>query len=1031
MSKSINHHLFVHYHSLSTGLSIIAALELLQSNGPNVVPKPRELTMWIKFLLCFVDGFNPILIVAAILAFLSWQPFCPLCTFNFALGIVLASIVAISGVLTFFQEVQASSVMQNFSSMVPPDCMVTRSGSVAQVPPASLVVGDIVHLQTGSRVPAEVRILKCSNLKVDKSVLTGEAEPFRLTSEPVKDTVAFIESPNIAFMGTTVVEGEGTGVVVATGPNTQLAKISAQVSGVKLKATTLQIDLNKFVLIIACFAFFWAAMCVIVWAGYLRVQHPSFMSSFALIANALGVLVALVPQGLPFALNIGLTAIARRLLTNNRMLMKQFSAIETLGSMSFLASDKTGTLTMNKMSVVSILVHDGSSILAADFGATTQAALGATAVFCSQSNVDTANKSNVIGGNGVDKALLLWAIDQDIVDAAKVNNSFVFSMPFSSTTKMAAVIVQNSKTRNLEVLVKGAPEYIIARCSTHISMNGTESPMTKEVAKSLQDQINAEAGKGCRVIVTAKFVLPTDRYHLRFDFQLDPEPNFPLDGLAFVSAFVVSDPCRPDVREAIEELRLAGIQIAMVTGDSSLTARAIAADVGIISPNSKVTIYNGEIKQVTVDEEAGYAILPGLKSHNGVAQIAPEINPAYSVNPRHLIESAVVIEGHHVSTMSNDGWNFVFAHQELVFARTTSEHKLMIVKEAQRRQYVVAVTGDGTNDAPALKRADIGLAMGSGSAVAMDAALAILLDDTFTSIPRAVEQGRLLFFNLRNVIAYQISAGCFGELIPVLATFFLGMPTPLNSLMQVLVSSTNDMFAGVALILEPGQSHFMKKMPRNTKTEPLVTFKLVGYSYFFYTILQTVGMFYIYFRYMYERGPRNDLGTELPADDDGSLTFPIGYRAKQLLGAWNWGLSDNLGADEIAAANVGSSVFFTAMIIMQWGHFACIRRNTPYFSDAIMNTSHSSDSLFVRLWKELLASPPRWQYFLAIGLGACVANLFNEVPAVHEPCASGSVPGRYWGMSIGWSLVAFLIGEIRKWFILLYPNSVLTKITEY
>jgi sodium/potassium-transporting ATPase subunit alpha len=402
------------------------------------------------------------------------------------------------------------------------------------------------------------------------------------------------------------------------------------------------------------------------------------------------------------------------------------------------------------------------------------------------------------------------------------------------------------------------------------------------------------------------------------------------------------------------------------------------------------------------------------------------------VNPFQQEDGALVVEGYHLNTISSEGWDFIFKYPELVFARTTPEHKLQIVVEAQRRGHIVAVTGDGTNDAPALKRANIGIAMGSGSTVARDAALALLLDDTFTSIPRAVEQGRLLFTNLRNVIAYQISAGCFGELIPVLATFFLGMPTPLNSLMMVMVCITNDTYAGIALMMEGPQTSVMSERPRNPTKNPLVTMKLICYSYFFMTIIQAIGQVYNYFLYMSERGPLNHLPTLLPADDDGSLSFPMGFYPDQLIGAWNWALDGGaLGTDMVSAANSGSSVFFTTMVVAQWAHFISIRRKRPYFSDSILNVARSPDNVLVRVGKELLASTPLLPNVVSILLGAAVVNLFNEGSFLQTACATGSVSGRYWGVAFGFGVVVILAGEIRKWVIMLFPQSILARLTEF
>lgn len=392
--------------------------------------------------------------------------------------------------------------------------------------------------------------------------------------------------------------------------------------------------------------------------------------------------------------------------------------------------------------------------------------------------------------------------------------------------------------------------------------------------------------------------------------------------------------------------------------------------------------------------------------------------------------SAVVILGKDLDIIDPAGWDFIFEHSEMVFARTTPEHKLEIVKECQRRKHIVGVTGDGVNDSPALKRADIGIAMNAGSDVAKDAAGMILLQDDFTAIPKGVEEGgRLIFQNLRKVIGYQIAAGCWSELLPVLATFFFGMAQPLSSFLMIIISCVTDVFAGIALTCEPPESAIMKQKPRDPVETPLVQLRLVGYSYMFYGNMSSIGAFIMYFLYMYHRGPRSQsLPNELPADDDGSLSFPIGYKPAQLISAWNWGVNKGgLGQDEIAAAAVGSSVFFVALTVAQWGHLCSIRRKTPYFSDAILDTKAEGGSVFSRMWSELLGSPPRKEILLAIALSACTVNLFNETPMVQMTCGTGHVPAVYWGMAIGFSMLWFCIAEVRKWVVFLYPDSLAAK----
>jgi sodium/potassium-transporting ATPase subunit alpha len=1008
--------------SLQSGLLSNQAKSLLDSNGPNVIPPPKDYPIYVKYFLCYIRGFNGPLLIASLFAYLSWQPFCPTCTYNFALAIVLDAIAFLSANATFIQEVYSAQVIANFNAVIPPNCIVVRNGGTMEVPPTELVVGDIVHLQVGSRVPADVRVVQCSNLRLDKSLLTGESEPFRINAAPCKaGSLTFLEATNIAFMGSNVVEGEGIGVVIATGIQTQLAKISSKVSNTNALVSTMQVDLNRFVFVISSIAVFWTVLCVLVWGVYVKVDHPGFMANYVLIANAIGVLVALVPQGLPLAMNVGLSSVTNHLYHNHGLMLKQASVIETFGAITFLMSDKTGTLTQNKMTVNDILLQNQDNTAVVD---SLLIMLVKAAVLCNQAKVDKTMYNAIVGGNGVDKACLAWALENG-QHMKTVNQTFetVLVMPFSSTIKMSAVVISHRINRTKEVIVKGAPEYVMARCEYIVSGAGVKIPFNAAEQRSMMAQIEAQSSRGNRIIAAAIIDLDRSQYPSSYQFTLEPEPNFPLTGLTFIGCYCVSDPPRPTVPPAVSKLRAAGIRVAMITGDAALTAEAIAKDVGIIS-DTVVRRYNGEVLA------SPPAI--GSGSENKVVDAGLSATLEMGSFVRTQTETSLVVEGKFLEAIEEEGWNYIFQFHELVFARTTPEQKLVIVKEAQRRGHVVGVTGDGTNDAPALKGAHIGIAMGSGSAVARDAAVSVLLNDEFPSIVAAVEQGRLFFYNLRNVIAYQISAGCWGELLPVLATFFLGMPTPLNSLMMVIVSCTNDSFAGMSLITEPAQRSLMSEKPRDRSKNPLTPVSLVFYSYFFYANLQSIGTFTDYFLYMWNRGPHelpNPLPAELPS---GNFTFPAGYTPKQLIGAWNWGLDGgDLGVDMLSAASTGSSVFFTAMIVAQWGHFLSIRKKQPYFFDAVVNTDNSADSLPVRVWKELRESRPRWQIVLAIICGALVCNMFNEIESLHASCSTGSVDAYYWGIAIGFSAAVFTVAEMRKWYIWAYPNSWLAYLTGF
>lgn len=994
--------------------------------GLNQIPRPKELPMWAKFLLSLTAGFSPLLWVASVVLFISWEPFCPSCLGNLVEACLLLSIIVVTGVFSFYQEVQGERVLKAFESMLSYEAIVKRNGVVLHIPSSQVVVGDIVLLENGTRVPADLRIIQSTGLRVDKSMLTGEAEPVKLCAEPINDTsVTMLEARNMAFMGSTVVDGEGCGLVISTGALTQLANIANKVN-VSSKLSTLQVEINFFVMIICAISSLFAAVVIITWAAYLNVYHTGFMTPFQLIANAIGVTVALIPQGLPLSLNLGLSISAKHLFQYSVM-VKKMSTIETFGCISFLASDKTGTLTQNKMTVTTALFMDQSQFsveLMDEDHTIIPPEMIRVATFCNQAKLNTIS-GEVVGGNGIDKALMHWAVRMNAQSVAE-ETKIICTIPFSSVTKCAAVVIETNGV--YEVLVKGAPEYIWGRCDKYFSpqtqrvleMDGDERT---HIITQFRAAVENVSSQGKRVIGIASLSLTPDQVPANGIFETEPTPNFPLTGLVFLGAVAVSDPPKPNIDRAIAELRLAGIQVAMVTGDAPSTAEAIAKQVGIIGSSSSVIQFKG----IICDESKPEVMSVSTENSSDLEMQLVATNSADAVERSSTnvstISRAIVVEGSFLDTLQSTGWDYIFGFDEIVFARTTPDHKLTIVTEQQKRNRIVGVTGDGTNDAPALKKADIGVAMFTGSSVASDAAAVILLKDDFNAVPVGVEEGRLLFINLQNVIAYMIAAGCWAELLPVLATFFLGLPTPLSSLMMIVICLTSDTAAGIALMMEKPQRALMRDKPRD-KTQHLVTWRLMVYSYLFIGNLQAIGAFYNYFVYMASRGPLNTAPSPLPVDDYATSIYPIGYQPSQLVGAWNWGGGNGpLAGDEMAASAVGSSVFYTTLVVSQIGHLISIRRRTPYFSDAILNTDNSSDSLLIRLWNEFKYSTPPLPIIFAILFAISIANFWNEVPAIQAAVGTGSVPGSNWGIAIGFSLIVFICGEVRKWLIVLLPPA--------
>jgi len=832
----------------------------------------------------------------------------------------------------------------------------------------------------------------------------------------------------MAFMGCNVVEGEGVGIVLSTGFKNQLSKIAAQVTGVKAVPTSLQSDINRFVTIIGTITFTTTVVVVLEWAFYLHVQHRSYMNPSQMIANAISVLVAYVPEGLPLALSMGLTIISTRLCVSHHVLLKKLSTVETLGSMSMLASDKTGTLTQNLMTVTGLISSEKvfSDEDIANAPTPIRHAVLRLSTLCNQAQLEQlpgASGRVAVGSNGIDKALLQFAESENAVEICKLTYRVKVMMPFNSATKLSATVVNGPYTTVLEkananavttdshlvdfVLVKGAPEYILARCSSVMGDSGVSTPLTPSVLAEIKRNLELVSCTGRRVIALAQSpeLVPCATY------RVEPKPNFPLEGLVFLACVAVSDPPREGVREAVTELRGAGIKVAMVTGDAASTAAAIARQVGIIDEQSRADSFRNFREQGSGRDDVERGLV-GVEEYTH-----PQGNPA------------VVVEGKDLESITPGGWDYIFQHDEMVFARTTPEQKLQIVKESQARGFRVGVTGDGVNDSPALKRADVGIAMNSGSDVARDAAAIVLLKDDFRAIVHGVRAGRTIFNNLRKVIGYQIAAGSWSELLPVLATFFLGMPQPLSSFLMIIICCVTDVFAGVALTNELPERTIMQQPPRNPKKSPLVDMKLIGYSYLYYGSLQSLGAFTTYFLYMSSRGPTNQVPNPLPATDDSvqNVHFPVGYKPTQLIGAWTWADDDSvpLDSDMSAAQSTASSIFFVTLIVAQMGHLLSIRRKTPYFSDAILGSG--GGGVLARIWKELKESKPLPAILIAWIGAVCTANLFNEVPAIQKACGTSHVPPKFWAIAFGWSACWFVIGEVRKWIILIFPNSIIAK----
>merc|ERR1712117_258662 len=706
------------------GLTEAQAAKNLAEYGRDELTPPPTTPEWVKFCQNLFSGFACLLWLGAILCFLAYgiqaSAYEEPPDDNLYLGVVLTAVVTVTGVFSYYQESKSAAIMESFKNLVPQYALVRRDGEKVTITAAELTLGDIVEIKFGDRVPADIRVLEARQFKVDNSSLTGESEPQVRSPEFTHENP--LETRNLAFFSTNAVEGTCVGMVVNIGDNTVMGRIAGLASGLASDETPIAKEIAHFIHIITGVAVFLGVSFFII--GYNWLDAVIFL---------IGIIVANVPEGLLATVTVCLTLTAKRMASKN-CLVKNLEAVETLGSTSTICSDKTGTLTQNRMTVAhmwfdnKIVEADTSEDQSGSQGSAWKESPGwktleRVAALC--------NRAEFKGGqDGV--SILKREVNGDASEAAilkcteltkgnvmdyRARNKKVAEIPFNSTNKFQVSIHETEdKNDNRYLLVmKGAPERIVDRCSS-IVVEGRELPLTEEWKNAFETAYMELGGLGERVLGFCDYMLPADKYPNGYPFDAE-DVNFPLEGLRFVGLMSMIDPPRAAVPDAVAKCRSAGIKVIMVTGDHPITAHAISKSVGIISPENE-----------TVDD------------------IAKRLNiPVEKVNKRDA--QAAVVHGSMIKDMTNEDIDeIIMHHKEIVFARTSPQQKLIIVEGCQRAGQIVAVTGDGVNDSPALKRADIGIAMGiAGSDVSKQAADMILLDDNFASIVTGVEEGRLIF----------------------------------------------------------------------------------------------------------------------------------------------------------------------------------------------------------------------------------------------------------------------------------------------
>ncbi|CAI5447938.1 unnamed protein product [Caenorhabditis angaria] len=838
--------------SVTAGITESDAAQRLSRDGPNALTPPKQTPQWVKLCGSVFGGFNFLLWCASIASGIGY--YMDVTTSeddvpkdNLYMAVILATVVSVTGLFDFYQDRKSGSLMDSFANMIPPKTLVVRDGQTKEIEVKELVVGDLVRFRGGDRVPADLRVTLARGLKVDNSSLTGESDPqTRNTKFTSKNP---LETKNLCLFSTSVLEGSGEGIVVLTGDRTVVGRIAALTTQVDSGPTPLAKEISHFIKIISVVAF---TVGIAFFALALVYEYPIIKA----IVFFMGIVVANVPEGIVPTVTVALTLTAVKM-RKKFCLVKKLQAVETLGSTSTICSDKTGTLTQNRMTVTHLWfdgeIRDAEVLPPNDhfrgekkYGQNeSYQKLMRCATLCSRSHFrvpeyDVPLAKRVVNGDASEVAIMRYCemIRGDgQVDEYRKQFPKLSEIPFNSTNKyQVSLHPMQNQNQNLLVM-KGAPEKILKICSTYYQ-NGETKNVSKKFEKEFVKAYETLGSYGERVLGFCDLELNPNKYPLGFQFDTE-NVNFPIKNLRFLGLIAMIDPPRPGVPEAVRVCQNAGIRVVMVTGDHPITAKAIATQVHIIEEDEDVTqIIDHDPKYNTANDEI-----------YGKGRLRKT--------------SAIVVHGEQLATMSPKTLKTIVTnYQQIVFARTSPAQKLQIVEAFQEAGNVVGVTGDGVNDAPALRKADIGIAMGiAGTDVSKQAADMILLNDNFASIVTGVEEGRLIFDNLKKSIAYTLTSN-IPEITPFMSYVLLGLPLPMSIVAILMIDLGTDLWPAISFAYEVPESDIMQRAPRNPKHDNLVNKRLVMFSYMQIGAIQACAGFTTYFVLMMSNGwfPKDLLG---------------------------------------------------------------------------------------------------------------------------------------------------------------------------
>jgi potassium/sodium efflux P-type ATPase len=785
------------------GLNADVAALRMQEYGSNELQKTTSRKLLNKFLSNFINLLALLMWAGAALAFLIQLN---------VVGWAIVAVIVINALFSFYQEYRAEKAVEALKSLIPIFTRVIRDNREVRVKSADIVPGDLILIEEGEYIPADARLITAHELKVDNSVFSGESRPGYKSAESIGNNEEFIwtEIPNLIFAGTTVSSGYGSAIVIATGMTTEIGTIASLTQSVKDELSPLQKEINSLTKIIA-------VLSVILGGLFLLLGITvAGMSTTASVMFALGIILGNVPEGLLPTVTLSLAAAVQRMSKRN-VLVKKLSSVETLGATNIICTDKTGTLTTNQISVRQLWINnsiitvtgshyepsgefiyestsDNKRVDTGEFAHSDFSFLFKTSILCNTARLFPPSKEESfwhISGDPTEAALLVLAEKAGYsIERERLDNKLLKRFPFESIRKKMSSIHTAPDGKKI-VYVKGSPKEMFA-ISNKILINQIPCELTESKIKELTKVIDSFAVKGLRVLaIGIKYLEDVDIDSMKCENAES--------GLTLIGITGMYDPPRPEVRDAVAQCHTAGIKIIMITGDYEVTGLAIARQVGIVAGNE----------------------------------------------PR-------IITGQILSSMTDKDLHDSF-DSEVIFARVNPEQKFRIVNLLKECGYTVAVTGDGVNDSPALKRSDIGISMGlRGTDVAREASAMILSDDNFSSIVAGIEEGRAVFHNIRKFIAY-IFAHLVPEVVPFAVYALFGVPLPITPLQILAIDLGTETVPALALGTEKPEEGIMKRPPRSRR-QRLVDKALLFRGYLFLGLLNAFFVMLAYFITLWRGG---------------------------------------------------------------------------------------------------------------------------------------------------------------------------------